>query len=111
YMFCDSAILYPQTNYLEAIGNIKILKGDSVDVRSETLKYDGNTKIAILEKNVRLKDHGSILTAPMMTFEVDNKIGHFYNNGKLVSDSTVLTSVSGTNYQKSGYAVFKENVV
>lgn len=111
YMFCDSAILYPQTNYLEAIGNIKILKGDSVDVRSETLKYDGNTKIAILEKNVRLKDHGSILTAPMMTFEVDNEIGHFYNNGKLVSDSTVLTSVSGTNYQKSGYAVFKENVV
>jgi lipopolysaccharide export system protein LptA len=111
YMFCDSAILYPNTNYLEAIGNVKILKGDSVDVRSEILKYDGNTKIAILEKNVRLKDHGSVLTAPTMTFEVDNEIGHFYNNGKLVSDSTVLTSVSGTNYQKNGYAVFKENVV
>lgn len=111
YMYCDSAILYPNTNYLEAIGKVKIIKGDSVDVRSETLKYDGNTKIAILEKNVRLKDRGSILTAPMMTFEVDNEVGHFYNNGKLVSDSTVLTSRTGTNYQKNGYAVFKENVV
>ncbi|HUH74201.1 MAG TPA: OstA-like protein [Chitinophagales bacterium] len=111
YMYCDSAILYPQSNYLEAIGKVKIIKGDSVDVRSEILKYDGNTKIALLERNVRLKDRGSILTAPMMTFEVDNEIGHFYSNGKLVSDSTVLTSCSGTNYQKSGYAVFKGDVV
>lgn len=111
YMYCDTAILYPNSNYLEAMGKVKIIKGDSVDVRSEFLKYDGNTKIAILERNVRLKDRGSILTAPMITFEVDNEIGHFYNNGKLVSDSTVLTSRSGTNYQKSGYAVFKDDVV
>ena len=111
YMYCDNAILYPNTNYLEAIGHVKIIKGDSVDVRSETLKYDGNTKIALLEKNVQLKDRGSILTAPMMTFEVDNEIGHFYNNGKLVSDSTVLTSQTGTNYQKNGYSIFKNDVV
>lgn len=110
-MVCDNAILYPQTNYLEAHGRVKITKGDSVDVRSEILRYNGDTKIAILEKDVQLKDKESILTAPMMTYEVDKEIGHFWDNGKLVSDSTVLTSKSGTHYQRDGYAVFKGDVV
>lgn len=110
-MVCDSAILFPQTNYLEAHGRVKITKGDSVDVRSEILKYNGDTKIAILEKNVRLKDGSSVLTAPLMTYEVDHEIGHFWDGGTLTSDSTTLTSKSGTHYQKDGYAVFRGDVV
>lgn len=110
-MTCDSAILFPQSNYLEAKGKVKIIKGDSVDVRADILRYSGDTKVAILENNVQLRDHGSVLTAPMMTYEVDNEIGHFWNNGKLVSDSTTLTSQSGTSYQKEGFAVFRRDVV
>ncbi len=111
FMVCDSAILFPQTNYLEAHGSVKITKGDSVDVRSEILKYNGDTKIAILERNVRLKDKSSVLTAPMMTYEVDNETGHFWDGGTLISDSTTLTSKSGTHFQKAGYAVFRGDVV
>lgn len=110
-MKCDSAILYPQSNYLEAHGSIKITKGDSIDIRSKYLNYNGNTKLAILEQNVELRDQGSILKAPKMTYEVDNDIGHFWDGGQLFVDSTKLTSQNGTYYQHRGYTIFRNNVV
>lgn|GEM_PF-6308351 len=110
-MTCDSAILYPDGNYLEAHSRVKIVKGDSVEVQSELLKYYGDSKLAYLERNVRLKDKNSLLIAPLMTYEVNNDIGHFYDGGTLTSDSTVLTSQQGTYFQKKGYAIFRENVV
>ncbi|MCO5233452.1 MAG: hypothetical protein LC105_06450 [Chitinophagales bacterium] len=111
FMNCDSAILFPNSNYLEAQGKVKITKGDSIEIRSGLLKYNGDSKIAILEQNVILKDKTSTLSAPMMTYEIDKDIGHFWNDGQLISDSTTLTSNNGTYFQHEGYTVFRENVV
>ena len=110
-MTCDTATLYPQSNYLQASGNIRITKGDSILIRSKILKYDGNTQIANLERDVKLKDKESLLTAPTMTYDVGKDIGYFWNQGKLTTDSTTLTSDHGTYYQRQGYAIFKQHVV
>jgi lipopolysaccharide export system protein LptA len=110
-MTCDSAILYPDGNYLEAFSRVTIRKSDSVEIKSGTLIYYGDTKFARLEKNVRLRDKNSLLEAPIMDYDVGTDIGNFYQGGKLTSDSTILTSDYGTYYQQQKTAIFKKNVV
>lgn len=110
-MTCDSAILYPDGNYLEAFSRVIIRKSDSIEIRSGTLNYYGDTKFARLEKNVQLRDKNSLLEAPLMDYDVGTDIGNFYQGGKLTSDSTILTSEYGTYYQQQKTAIFKKNVV
>jgi lipopolysaccharide export system protein LptA len=110
-MTCDSAILYPDGNYLEAFSRVRISKDDSVEIKSKELKYYGDTKFAILEKNVVLKDKASTLEAPRMEYDVNTDIGTFSQGGKMTTDSTVITSSFGTYYQKEKVAVFQQNVV
>jgi lipopolysaccharide export system protein LptA len=110
-MTCDSAILFPDGNYLEAFSRVRINKNDSVEIRSKELRYYGDTKFAILEKNVILKDKASTLEAPRMDYDVNTDIGTFSQGGKMISDSTTITSAFGTYYQKDKIAVFQQNVV
>lgn len=110
-MTCDSATLFPDANYLEASGRVHIRKGDSLEIRSTELKYYGDTKYALLEKNVTLRDKTTVLETPQLDYDVDKDIGNFYNGGKLTTDSTVLTSKTGTYFQQTKDAYFRGNVV
>lgn len=110
-MTCDSATLFPDANYLEASGRVFIKKGDSLDIRSKELKYYGDSKYALLEKNVVLRDKTTVLETPQLDYDVEKDIGNFYNEGKLTTDSTVVTSKTGTYYQQTKDAIFKGKVV
>ena len=47
-LWCDYAIFYQKENRLKAIGNIRLQQGDSVQMTSEKVDYDGNIKLAKL---------------------------------------------------------------
>ncbi|MEQ9210131.1 MAG: OstA-like protein, partial [Pseudomonadales bacterium] len=51
-IYCDSAHYFKSENRVEAFGRIHITEGDSIDVTSRGLSYDGDKKIAHLRKNV-----------------------------------------------------------
>src|SRR5688500_3165844 len=51
-MKCDSAYLY-DNNSMDAFGRISIVKGDSIFVYGDKLHYDGATKLATLQDNVK----------------------------------------------------------
>ena len=51
---CDSAYFYLAKNSFEAFGNVHINQADTINIYSDKLNYDGNTKIAILKNNVKL---------------------------------------------------------
>jgi lipopolysaccharide export system protein LptA len=110
-MTCEKATLFPESNYLEAERKVIIRKSDSIEIRSGFLKYYGDSKYAILEKEVVLKDKTSVLEAPKMDYDVGTDIGNFYEGGKLTTDSSVLTSKTGTYFQKNKVAVFRQDVV
>lgn len=110
-MTCDSAILFPQNNYLEAHGRVRINKSDSIKISSHTLNYDGHTKIATLKGEVILTTQEMILQAPRMTYDVHQDLGHFWDNGTLTTDSTTLTSISGTYYHHLNQTIFRGDVV
>ncbi len=60
---CDSAYLFDETNFVEAYQHVQINHRDSLNFYGDFLKYDGNKKLARLEKNVSMVET-SALTIP-----------------------------------------------
>ena len=54
----DSAYFYPQDNAFDAFGHVWINQGDTLNIYSDKLNYNGNTKVAILTDNVKMIDKG-----------------------------------------------------
>ncbi len=109
--YCDSAVLNRSANTLEAFGHVHINDADSIHTYSDYLKYLGREKKAHLSGNVRLTDGKGVLTTPELDYDVQNKIGTYTKNGKLVNGTTVLTSGEGFYYGETRDVVFKKNVV
>jgi len=109
-MFCDSAYLYP-TNAIDAFGNIHIQQGDTLNLYGEILKYDGNTRMAEVQKNIRLSDKEMTLTTDQLFYDMKSSIATYANGGTIVSKQNTLTSKKGYYHADSKSFSFKQNVV
>jgi lipopolysaccharide export system protein LptA len=109
-MYCDSAWMYPN-NSLEAYSHVHIKQGDSLNLFGDNLKYDGNKKMARLEKNIRLTDKDMTLTTEHMTYDAGKKIATYIDGGTIVSKENVLTSQTGYYYAGGRSLAFKKKVV
>ncbi|MBU0696453.1 MAG: hypothetical protein KKE39_07985 [Bacteroidetes bacterium] len=109
---CDSAYFYLEKNNFEAFGHVHINQADTVNIYSDHLNYDGNTKLAILKNNVRLTDNQAILTTNDLDYDLGTKIGRYYNGGKIINDQNTLTSQNGYYFtgSKDAYFRYKVNV-
>ncbi len=109
-LYCDSALLFGNKR-MEAGGNIKIIKGDSITVTGNKLLYDANTKMAILEGSVVCTEKDMKLTTPILTFDVANSIANYYNGGVIVNKENTLSSKNGHYFSSSKDIAFKYDVV
>ena len=109
-MYCDSAYLY-ENNSADAFGKIKITAGDSVTIYGDFLSYDGNTKIAILKKNVKLIDKNIILTTSQLFYESLLHTASYHDGATIINNENTLTSVHGEYFTHIKEFAFKENVV
>lgn len=110
--FCDSAVIAKKTNYLEAYGNVRILDGDSITIVADKLFYDGNTRIAKLRSNVVLTQLGRVqIFTNYLDYDRNTSIASYFNNGKIIDSTNVLTSTKGYYNTKTSTASFKTNVV
>lgn len=107
---CDSAILNKRTKYLEAFGNVHIVDNDTVNIRSQYLQYFTETKLAFLKNNVTLTDSKSTLYTNELQYDLNTKVGEYHNGGRLVNQTSVLTSKEGTYYEELKDVYFKKNV-
>ncbi len=108
---CDSAVLYTERNFFEAFGNVHINQGDTLNIYSDFLNYDGNAKKAHLDKNVKLIDRENTLTTSVLDYDMVAKIGEYKDNGKLVSKDATITSKTGFYFSNTRDAYFKINVL
>ena len=69
YFFCDSAYFFQKTNSFKAFQNVHIIVNDSVEVFSDLLDYDGNTRFAEFFDNVKLMDDSTTLLTEYMTYD------------------------------------------
>jgi lipopolysaccharide export system protein LptA len=107
---CDSAVLNKRTRYLEAFGNVHIVDNDTVNIRSQYLQYFTETKLAFLKNNVSLTDNKSTLYTNELQYDLNTKIGEYRNGGRLINETSVLTSKEGTYYEELKDVYFKKNV-
>ena len=69
YFFCDSAHFFQKTNSFNAFQNVHIIVNDSVEIFSDLLDYDGNTRFAEFFDNVMLRDDSTTLLTEYMTYD------------------------------------------
>ena len=108
---CDSAVFYEERNVFEAYNNVHINQADTVNIYSDFLTYDGNTKMAHLTSNVRLLDRESVLTTNILDYNMATKVGTYVTGGKIVNKDVTLTSKNGYYFAGSRDAYFRYNVV
>ena len=108
---CDSAVLYTERNFFEAFGKVHINQGDTLNIYSDFLNYDGNAKKAHLDKNVKLLDRENTLTTNILDYDMVAKIGTYTTGGKLVNKDATITSKEGYYFSNTRDAYFKVDVL
>jgi len=109
--FADSILLNKSKNILEAFGHVHINDRDSIHIYSDYLKYLSKEKKAHLQGNVKLTDTKSTLSTPDLDYDVNTKIGIYTNNGKVVTQRSVLTSKEAYYYGETRDIYFKKKVL
>ncbi|WP_316785584.1 OstA-like protein [Pedobacter frigiditerrae] len=108
----DSAYFFTERNYVEFFSNVHINQGDTLNIYSDFLNYDGNTKNAHLTGKVRLVDKTPTeLTTNLLDYNTGTRIGQYYDGGKIVNKDVILTSKRGWYFANTKDAFFRYNVV
>lgn len=110
-LYCDSALIYEEENRMVASGHILITKGDSIRVTGDKLIYDGKTKLATLENNVKCVEKDMTLTTNILIFDVGRSVASYFNGGTIVNKQNTLVSKNGHYYSSTKEAAFHYDVV
>jgi len=114
-LYCDSANFFQLSNSFEAWGNVKMVQGDTLSLKSDYGYYDGNmmrmeAKILTPGKKVILKNRTSTLYTDTLFYDRIGKVGYYDEGGKLLDQTTTLTSVHGEYHTDTKDAFFSEDV-
>ncbi len=111
-MYCDSAHYKRETKEVWAFGKVHLNKADSLNLFCDKLYYNGKTKIAKLQGNVRVRDREYKITTSEL--EYDTKISKAtYRGGGVIENietTEKLSSKSGYFYPNTEESFFKGNV-
>jgi lipopolysaccharide assembly outer membrane protein LptD (OstA) len=110
-LYCDSAYQHEDINYVEAFSHVHINNNDSVHIYCDQLKYNGNTKQARAERNVRMNDNSMQLTTDNLDYDLNSHTAYYTGGGKIVNSTSVLTSKTGYYNTKDKVFFFKKDVV
>ncbi len=78
-----------------AVGKVHISYSDSVNLYGDYLTYNGNTKIAVLDSNVRLVDKRATLYTDHLEYDRNRSVAYYFTGGRIVDKENVLTSKTG----------------
>ena len=110
YFFCDSAYFYEKTNSFNAFQNVHIIVNDSVEIFSDLLDYDGNTRFAEFHDNVRLRDDSTMLYTEYLTYDRNLHLACYPDSAITVRGDKTLKSHYGYYRDRLKEFSFFENV-
>ena len=97
---CKQVEMYPDRNYMKAIGDVVLNQGDTITQTSDYADYDGDKKLLKSWGNVVLKDPTMQLTSKKIYFDREEQHLYYNTGGKIKDSVNVLTSVIGNYYLK-----------
>lgn len=113
-MRCDSAHYFPDTESMDAFGNVSMEQGDTLFVYADELAYSGPREIATLYadpgKKVRLINRDVTLETDVFVYDLAIDLGYYEVGGKLFDKTNVLTSMRGEYIPSTKEANFYDRV-
>jgi len=109
---CDSAHFFRADNKAKLYGRVFIRsEEDSVTTRSAYAEYDGNTKLAKLRTNVVFTNMETTVYTDYLDYDRAGNIAYYYNDGRVVDSTNVLTSEKGRYEVNRERITFTDDVV
>lgn len=108
-MYCDSAYFYDTNNSFDAFGNCRVVQ-DTMTMVSNTMYYDGNTRIIKVRGGAVLHNGSMTLTTDWLDFYRDANYGYYADGGHLVDPQFDIVSKKGYYYPSSKVSFFKGDV-
>lgn len=110
-LFCDLAIYYQKENKLKAIGNILLQQGDSIQMTSGKINYNGNENLAKAWENVVLTSKSQMtLTTDTLRFNREQQQAYYQDFGTVVDSVNTLTSEIGRYFLETKKLQFLDSV-
>lgn len=112
-MYCDSAHLKRSTKEIWAYGKVHLNKRDTLNLFCDSLYYNGNTRMAKLWGNVRVRDREYKLTTDTLEYDAKRSQAIYRYGGRIenITTSEVLTSQVGYFHPNTEESFFKGKVV
>lgn len=109
-LLCDSAHYLPDKNQVTAYSRVHIRQGDTLNLFSDYLFYDGRTEMALAKGNVELIDRETHLYTDTINYDVRNKIASYDDRGRMTNAQNTLTSIVGIYDVTHSLFHFKDSV-
>ena len=109
-LFCDAAIFYQQENKLRAVGNIRLVQGDSLQMTSNRIDYDGNTKLAKAREKVILRNASMTLMTDTLYLDREAQEAYYNTSGTIIDSTNVLNSKIGKYFMATKKYQFLDSV-
>ncbi len=109
FMFCDSAVT--ELNILDAVGNIVLLRQDTLKAFGDSLHYDGLKSYAELYGNVALINGKQSLYSDALYYDIDQEKVSYQDTALMQSERAQLSSLTGFYDLENDIAHFYGEVV
>jgi len=109
-LWCDVAIYFQKENRLEAIGNVLLKQGDSVQMTSRNIDYKGDIKLAKAWGDVVLTNSDMTLKTDTLRFDREKQEAYYQDHGTVIDSSNILTSKIGRYFMAQKKYQFLDSV-
>lgn len=116
FMFCDSCHYYPESESMNAFGNVRMEQGDTLFVYADELFYDGHPDVEIATlyadegKKVKLINRDVMLETDVFIYDLRFDLGYYNVGGVLTDKSNRLSSIEGEYVPSTKEANFYNDV-
>jgi hypothetical protein len=110
HFYCDSAYYYEEKNSFDAFQHVHIKVNDSVDMYSRTMTYDGDRRFAEFFNDVRLMDDSTLLETEYMTYDRNLHLANYPHHGVTTRGDKKLISEIGYYYDNTKEFQFYKDV-
>jgi len=104
-LWCNQAYFYENNNYIEAYGDVVLKQGDTINLSSEYLEYNGDSKIAFASGKVILTEPSSILYTDSLYFNRNKQEVFYTNYGRVIKQEqdTIDSKIGNYLLEKKKY--------
>ena len=109
-IWSDYALFYKKNNSFKARGDVVVKQGDSIELYSENLEYDGNSRKIIAKTNVIFKNNNTTLKTQILFHDRDLKEIYFENGGIMKDSTNTIKSTEGKYFLTNSKYEFNKRV-